>query len=49
VQLWLFILLLVYCTFRELVRTLGRQRVIAMFFQNGPDPDRDAEREANRL
>lgn len=32
VQLWLLILLLVYCAFRELVRALGRNRIIAMFF-----------------
>ena len=31
VQLWLFILLLVYCAFRELVRALGRERIITMF------------------
>ena len=40
VQLWLFILLLVYCTFRELVRALGREQVIAMFFHDGPGPRR---------
>ncbi len=38
VQLWLLILLLVYCTFRELVRDLGGQRVIAMFFHDRPRP-----------
>jgi hypothetical protein len=32
VQLWLFVLLLIYCSFRELVRVLGRERIIAMFF-----------------
>lgn len=32
VQLWLLILLFVYCAFRELVRALGRERIIAMFF-----------------
>jgi len=32
VQLWLLILLLVYCAFRELVRALGRERIISMFF-----------------
>ena len=32
VQLWLLVLLLVYCAFRELVRALGRERIIAMFF-----------------
>jgi hypothetical protein len=38
VQLWLLILLLVYCTFREWVRALGRERVIAMFFHDRPGP-----------
>lgn len=33
VQLWLLILLLVYCAFRELVRALGREKIIRMFFQ----------------
>ena len=37
VQLWLLILLLVYCAFRELVRALGRERIIAMFL-NDPTP-----------
>ena len=32
VQLWLLILLLVYCAFRELVRAVGRERIIAIFF-----------------
>jgi hypothetical protein len=32
VQLWLLILLLIYCAFRELVRALGRERIITMFF-----------------
>jgi hypothetical protein len=32
VQLWLLILLLVYCSIRELVRALGRERIIGMFF-----------------
>ena len=38
VQLWLLILLLVYCTFRELVRALGREQVIVMFFHERPGP-----------
>ena len=33
VQLWLLLLLLVYCAFRELVRALGRERIVAMFFR----------------
>lgn len=32
VQLWLLVLLLIYCTAREIVRTLGRERVIGMLF-----------------
>jgi hypothetical protein len=32
VQLWMLILLLAFCAFRELVRALGRQRIIALFF-----------------
>jgi len=31
-QLWLLILLFVYCTLREVVRALGRERVVRMFF-----------------
>ena len=37
-QLWLLILLPVYCTFRELVRALGREQVIVMFFHDRPRP-----------
>jgi hypothetical protein len=33
VQLWLLILLFIYCTLRELVRALGRERVMRMFFR----------------
>lgn len=32
VQLWLLILLLFFCTTRELIRAMGRERVIRMFF-----------------
>jgi hypothetical protein len=38
VQLWLLILLFVYCAFRELVRALGRKRIIAMFFTEPVPP-----------
>jgi hypothetical protein len=38
VQLWLLILLFVYCAFRELVRALGRERIIAMFFTEPVPP-----------
>ncbi len=37
VSLWLLVLLLVFCAFRELVRTLGREQVFRMFFT---DPTR---------
>lgn len=33
VQLWLLILLLVYCAVRELIRALGKERIIQMFFR----------------
>ena len=36
VQLWLLVLLFVYCAFRELVRALGRKRIIRMFFRDTP-------------
>jgi len=32
VQLWLLVLLLLYCAFRELVRALGRDRITRLFF-----------------
>jgi len=32
VQIWLLVLLFVYCALRELIRSLGRERVIEMFF-----------------
>lgn len=38
VQLWLLVLLFIYCAFRELVRALGRERIIAMFFTEPPPP-----------
>ena len=34
VQLWLLILLLIYCAFRELVRVLGRDRIVSMFLRD---------------
>jgi len=36
VQMWLLILLAVYCTLRELVRALGRDKVISLFLKHGP-------------
>ena len=38
VQLWLLVLLLEYCTFRELVRALGRERIIRLFFKEPAQP-----------
>jgi len=38
VQLWLLILLLLYCTIRELVRALGRDRIIRLFFKDPARP-----------
>lgn len=32
IQLWLVILLFVYCSCRELVRAIGRQKAVTMFF-----------------
>jgi hypothetical protein len=32
VQVWLSVLLLIFCGFRELVRAIGRDRVMGMFF-----------------
>jgi hypothetical protein len=32
IQLWLVVLIFVYCTMRELVRVIGRERVLNIFF-----------------
>ena len=32
IQLWLIILLFVYCALRELIRAIGREKIIEMFF-----------------
>lgn len=32
VQIWLFVLLFIYCEFRELIRVIGRDEVIEIFF-----------------
>lgn len=32
VQIWLAVLLLFYCTLRELIRVVGHQQVLHMFF-----------------
>ena len=39
VQLWMFVLFLLFCTLRELTRTLGQERMRAIFF--GPLPNRN--------
>jgi len=31
-QMWLIVLLFVYCALRELIRAIGREKVIEMFF-----------------
>ena len=37
IQLWLLVLIFVYCASRELVRVVGRERVVQIFFgQPGP-------------
>lgn len=41
VQLWLLVLLLVYCALRELVHALGRERILKMFFHDPAGPGRD--------
>ena len=50
IQLWLVVLLFVYCAMRELVRTIGPHEVRRMFFGPGPvAPARaDASRDRNR-
>jgi hypothetical protein len=32
IQLWLIVLLFVYCALRELIRAIGREKIIDMFF-----------------
>ncbi|WP_281171349.1 hypothetical protein [Desulfatirhabdium butyrativorans] len=32
IQMWLAVLFLIYCAMRELVRVIGRDKVIHMFF-----------------
>ena len=39
VQIWLFILFVLYCTLRELTRVLGPERMKAMFFGPLPAPN----------
>jgi len=37
--MWLAVLFLVYCAMRELVRAIGRDKVIYMFFGGRKDAD----------
>jgi hypothetical protein len=39
VQIWLLLVLLMYCAFRELTRALGRERIIRMFFHEPVAPN----------
>ncbi len=39
VQIWLLVLLLFYCSFRELVRAVGREKIISMFFHEPGQPE----------
>src|ERR1039458_9738624 len=49
VQLWLLVLLLFYCTFRELVRALGRERIMRLFFETpGPPPPEEETKPMSR-
>lgn len=32
IQLWLVVLIFIYCTMRELIRVIGRERVVKIFF-----------------
>lgn len=33
IQLWLVVLILIYCSMRELIRVIGRDRVVSIFFR----------------
>ncbi len=37
IQMWLVVLFFVYCSMRELVRAVGREKVIRMFFSDRKD------------
>jgi hypothetical protein len=37
IQLWLIVLLFVYCALRELIRAIGAREVWALFFGRGPE------------
>jgi hypothetical protein len=47
IQIWLTVLLLVYCTWQELLRALGRERVRELFF--GPPGKGDVDTGSNHL
>ena len=47
-QIWLLTLLLFYCTLRELIRALGRERVIRMFFKEPPPPHHEGLAESKQ-
>jgi hypothetical protein len=34
IQLWLVVLILIYCSMRELIRVIGRDRVVNIFFRS---------------
>jgi len=43
IQMWLAVLFFIYCAMRELVRVIGRDKVIHMFFAGRRDADKIAE------
>ena len=43
IQIWLTVLLLIYCTMHELVRTFGQQRVRELFFGVSSKAEKKAE------
>jgi hypothetical protein len=43
VQLWMAVLLLVFCAFRELVRAVGRERIIKIFFREPATPANETQ------
>ena len=47
VQLWMFILLLGFCAFRELVRAQGRERMLALFFRDPQSRNSPIQTESN--
>jgi hypothetical protein len=43
IQMWLAVLFFIYCAMRELIRTIGREKVVKMFFGSRSDADLIAE------